>query len=92
MSWSIYVALSIRNRKTEQLARTLARETGETITEAITKAVEDRLLRVSGRRAPEDVEAAVMEIARRCSALPDRETRSEDGILGYDEQGAFPPW
>jgi antitoxin VapB len=86
------MALSIRNPKTERLARQLAGETGETITEAITKALEDRLLRVSGRKAKRDLVAEIMEVVRRCSALPDADTRTVDEILGYDEQGGFPPW
>ena len=29
----------------------------------------------------------IMAIARRCAALPDRDTRTPDEIVGYDEQG-----
>jgi antitoxin VapB len=31
--------------------------------------------------------AAIMEIGRRCAALPDFDRRSADEILGYDENG-----
>jgi hypothetical protein len=32
---------------------------------------------------------AIMEIAQRCAALPIRDTRSEDEILGYNNIGIF---
>ena len=44
------MALTIRNSKAERLARKLAKQTGESVTEAIRRAVEDRLRRVKGRR------------------------------------------
>jgi len=36
-----------------------------------------------------DTAERLMEISRRCSALPDLDTRSANEILGYDEIGAF---
>ncbi len=30
-----------------------------------------------------------MAISRRCSSLPDLDTRDAEEILGYDEKGAF---
>lgn len=44
------MALSIRNRKAEQLAREVAAQTGETMTVAVIHALEDRLQRLTGRR------------------------------------------
>ncbi|WP_035696918.1 type II toxin-antitoxin system VapB family antitoxin, partial [Bradyrhizobium liaoningense] len=40
------MALSIKDPETEKLARTLAERTGETITVATRRAIEDRLRRV----------------------------------------------
>jgi antitoxin VapB len=40
------MALSIRNAKAEKLARELAAESGETITQTITRALEERLERL----------------------------------------------
>ena len=42
--------LSIKHPEAERLARILAARTGETITQAITKALEERLLREEGKR------------------------------------------
>ncbi len=44
------VALNIKNARTESLAHQVARETGETLTQAVTRALEERLER-SGDRA-----------------------------------------
>ena len=81
------MALSIRNEETEKLAREVARETGESITEAIHVALEERLLRLSGRRVVPDLAAEILRIGARCAALPDRDTRSPDEILGYGPDG-----
>jgi len=32
---------------------------------------------------------SILEIGRRCAALPDRDTRTDDQILGYNKFGAF---
>jgi antitoxin VapB len=36
---------------------------------------------------PEEKRARIEEISRRCAALPILDARSEDDILGYDENG-----
>jgi antitoxin VapB len=79
--------LSIKDPETESLARELARRTGESITEATRRALEDRLRRVAGaKRAPlllEDLAA----IRKRVAAMPVLDRRSPDEILDYDETG-----
>ena len=37
--------------------------------------------------SPEERFAAIMEISRRCAALPELDPRSADDIVGYDENG-----
>jgi antitoxin VapB len=81
--------LSIKNPKAEHLARTLAAETGESITESIVHALEEKLERHQGRRAAPDLVERLLEISHRCRSLPDLDTRSPDEILGYDERGVF---
>jgi len=81
------MALSIRNPKTEKLARKLAAESEETITQAITRALEERLERVRGRSTSVDLVEELLKISKRCSAIPDRDQRSADEILGYDSIG-----
>jgi hypothetical protein len=36
-----------------------------------------------------DTFQAIMEISRRCAALPTQDTRSQDDILGYNDRGTF---
>ena len=79
--------LSIKNEQTERLARELARETGESLTTAIRRALEERLDRVEGRRSPADRLVLAHAALRRVDALPVLDARTPDQILGYDEHG-----
>jgi antitoxin VapB len=81
------MGISIKNDHTERLARELARETGESLTTAITRALEERLARLDGRRSPADKLALARTVLRRLDALPVLDRRSADSILGYDEHG-----
>ena len=81
------MALSIRNAKAEQLARQVAAESGENLTQAIINALEERLERLQGRRTVPDTASEIMKISERCRALPDRDPRTPDEILGYDATG-----
>ena len=79
--------LSIRNAKAEKLARELATESGENITRAITRALEERLQRLRGRSTAIDLAEEIMKISKRCSEIPDQDQRSPDEILGYGPTG-----
>ena len=83
------MALSVKNETAERLARQVAAETGESLTDAILHSLEERLERLKGRRSAPDLVETLLAISRRCSALPDLDTRSANEILGYDEAGAF---
>lgn len=83
------MALSLKNPQAERLAREVAKETGETLTTAVIHALEERLVRLKGRRTAPDTLETILAISERCSALPDLDTRSADEILGYDEHGGF---
>ena len=81
------MALSIRNPKAEKLARELAAESGENITQAITHALEERLQRLRGRSIAIDLAEEIMKISKRCSEIPDQDQRSPDEILAYGPTG-----
>jgi antitoxin VapB len=81
------MGLSIRNPETEKLARQVSRLTGETLTEAIGKSLEERLERLKGSRNRDTVRKEIDKILARVHALPVRDDRPEDEILGYDENG-----
>ena len=79
--------ISIKNPETEKLAREVSKETGESLTTAITTALRDRLQRLRGRRQAKNLREDVDEILRRVDALPILDERSSDEIIGYDEDG-----
>ena len=81
------MALNIRSPETEALAAELARLTGETKTEAVTKAVRDRLERVKRARHQRSLADELDAIGKQCATLPVLDRRTPDEILGYDEHG-----
>jgi antitoxin VapB len=81
------MALNIRNPEAERLAAEIARQTGETKTDAVIKALEDRLARVRREKGKRRLADELEEIARHCAALPVLDPRSADEIIGYDEFG-----
>jgi antitoxin VapB len=85
------VALSLKDPETDRLAREVARLTGETLTEAVRKALAERLERERLRRGKpkKGLAERLNEIALHCAALPDFDIRSPDEIIGYDENGLW---
>jgi len=81
------MALNIRNPIVEALAAELARLTGETKTEAVTKAVRDRLERVKRARHQRSLADELDTIGKQCARLPVLDPRTPEEILGYDEHG-----
>ena len=81
------MALSIKDRETERLARELAKRTGESLTLATRRALEERLRRVGGAARRASLLEDLAEIRRRWSALPVVDPRSADEIIGYDRNG-----
>jgi antitoxin VapB len=79
--------LSIKDQDTERLARDLARRTGETITIATKKALEERLRRIGGGTEKTLLLEDLAEIRRRCAALAVLDQRSPEDIIGFDERG-----
>jgi antitoxin VapB len=80
------LALSLKDPETDSLARQVASLTGET--EAVRTSLRERLRNEQLRRGerPWD-EAAIKAIIDHCAALPVLDNRTDDEILGYDENG-----
>jgi antitoxin VapB len=82
--------LSIKDPEADHLARSLAQRTGETITQAVVKALRERLVREQHKaQNAADVERLVVEImalGRHFAALPIRDQRSLEEML-YNEHG-----
>lgn len=81
------MALNIKSAEADRLARELAQATGESITEAVTTALAERLAR--RRDDKRSRLAAIRAIQERVAKLPVLDDRSDDEILGYDENGLF---
>ncbi len=81
------MAINIKDSETDLLAREVAKRTGETITDAIRTALQERLQRLVGRYTAPTKREKLYEILARVDALPRLDTRSEDEILGYEESG-----
>lgn len=82
------MALSLKDKETDSLARQVASLTGETLTEAIRTSLRERLRQEQLKRGEgPELAKALAEIAQRCAGLPLLDRRSDDEILGYDENG-----
>jgi len=77
------MVLSIKSVHADQLARELAKLTGETITEAVVTSLEARLALERLRQR----ERSLHDIVERFRQLPVLDERRTDEILGYDAHG-----
>lgn len=82
-----FIALNIRNKEAERLAADLARQTGETNTEAVIQALRERLKRLQRQRSRRRLAHELDEMALHCASLPVLDMRVPDEIVGYDEHG-----
>jgi antitoxin VapB len=81
------LGLNIKNDETHRLARELAKLTGESMTEAVTEAVRERLARLRRDRAG-GLADRLLKIGRDCAARLKEPYRSVDHAdLLYDERG-----
>ncbi len=84
------MALSLKDKETDRLAREIAALTGETLTDTIRKALGERLERERLRRGQSsDLAARLRQIGEHCASLPDYDTRSSEEIVGYDQNGMW---
>jgi len=83
------MALNIKNEEAHRLAKALADATGKTLTDAVTDALRHQLRAEVGREVEDEtlLLAEVGEVQRLVAALPDRDTRTAEEILGYDAYG-----
>jgi antitoxin VapB len=81
------MALNIKHPDADRLARKLAAQTGESLTDAVLNALRERLRREEARRKAPSLRRELAKIRARCSALPVLDRRTADEIVGYDEHG-----
>jgi antitoxin VapB len=86
------MALNIKSPETDRLARELAALTGESITTAVTRALEERLAlerraRDAGKK--ELLRERLREIQAVFAEAPVLDDRPAEELLGYNERGTF---
>lgn len=79
--------LNIKDDDTHALAKRLAGVTGESLTKAVKRAIQDRLAQVERIRDGNRIADELDHIALHCAKLRRRDRRSTDQIIGYDEHG-----
>ena len=82
------MAINIKSAETERLARQLAEQTGESITDAVETAVRERLDRLRGAAEFEQYAVPVRRVQQRIRERPVLDARTADEIVGYDALGA----
>ena len=80
------MALSIKSDEADRLARELATQTGETLTEAVVTALRERLEREHARRAP-SIRSRLARLTVDVASMPVVDGRAPEEILGYDDAG-----
>ena len=81
----INMTINIDNLEAERLVQELSELTGENISEIIVKALAERLEREKRKKGiSTTVKDELLIIAQRFQALPTLDIRSEEEILGYE--------
>ena len=85
------MALNLKNPETERLAKQLAHQTGETITQAVTNAIKERLERAEKDKKREGRLEWLNELTKRTAPLlKDLPSSDKIGDLLYDKDTGLP--
>jgi antitoxin VapB len=82
------MALNIKSREADRLARELARRRNKPITAVVVEALRSELAREKGRARPPGLADRLMAIGARYAQLPELDHRCDEEILGYDDMQA----
>lgn len=81
------MSLNIKDPSAHQLASALAKATGESMTKAVTRAIEERLARVNREAQPSgQLVSDLLAIGKRCAAELNGKPVRHDRLL-YDRAG-----
>jgi len=80
------MSLNIKDPTAHALAQSLSRETGETMTQAVTAALRERLERIRRRQKGEAIAADLLAIGQRCARARKGEPVDHGDML-YDDLG-----
>lgn len=81
------MAFSIKNDEADRLARQLAAITGESLTDAVVRALRERLSRQQSPAKRRKAGTELAKIAGKFSRLPVRDGRNANDLPGYDDHG-----
>ena len=88
--YTMYMALHVTNPEVEQKVRNMASVTGESITDAIGAAADERMTRIkpSGGKHPRTPSVEeILDMIRSFKLQPINEDLTDDEILGYGPEG-----
>jgi antitoxin VapB len=80
------MGLNLKNPETHRRAKELAQLAGETMTEAVDRAIAERLERLRRKRNQSALVERLLEIGHECAGLPVLDQRTPEEML-YDERG-----
>ena len=81
------MVLSIKDPEADRLARQLAELTGESLTDAVKQALNDRIEQETRRRGDKLDRNRLDDIVQRLAALPTVDDRAPEELIGYDAEG-----
>ena len=81
------MAVLIRAKRVDRKIRDLAKQNGETLTEAVEKAVDARLAATAPKRKGRIDREGLAQLLADIDALPVIDPRSPDDMIKYDEFG-----
>jgi antitoxin VapB len=81
------MALSIKDPEADRLARELAAQTGETLTEAVLQALRERLARQRRKKGAPARREKLRALRESMRQLPVLDARSPEELVGYGEDG-----
>jgi antitoxin VapB len=80
------MTLNIKDPEARRLARKIAAQTGETITQAVTEALRERLYRINTSKKSKSTVEDLLAIGRRCAATLKGKPVDHATLL-YEERG-----
>ena len=83
------MAVLINDRETDRLIRELAQRTGQSITDAVRQSVQERLAGLDRKPGRVDRVRLVSLLAEAAAGSRGDDSRSDDEIVGYNDQGHF---
>jgi antitoxin VapB len=84
------MAVLIKAKRVDGKIRKLATETGETLTEAVEKAVDERLASLPAKPKGRVDREGLAKLLAEIDALPHiNEDLTDDEIIGYNDEGHF---